>query len=191
MWDLIVSVPDHCLSFYFRDARRAQINVKLLTGSYILQSNRSKFNKYTVPCTCLLCKVAPEDLKHFLLECPKMQPVRVGYVSETEQILLQVVPDGATQLLADTELLCRTVMDCTVLGEPISGDLLGFGAKMETLSRNLCFALHLKRTSLLNERSYIEVSFLFVVVVVFLFVFFVFFFFFFFCYIKFKIMINM
>ena len=31
--------------------------------------------------------------------------------------LLQVVPDGAAQLLADTELLCHTIMDCTVLGE--------------------------------------------------------------------------
>ena len=68
----------------------------------------------------------------------------MGYVSEIVQILLQVAPDGAAQLLADTELLCRTIMDCTVLGESISGELLdGFGAKMEALSRNLCFALHL------------------------------------------------
>ena len=107
-----------------RDVRRAHIKVKLLTVWYILQSNRSKFNKYTFPSTCLLCKIAPEDLKHFLLECPQLQPVRMGHGFETEQIHLQTVPDGAAQLLADTELLCRTTMDCTVLGESISGEPL-------------------------------------------------------------------
>ena len=125
--------------------RRAQIKVKLLIGSYILQSNRSKFNKYTVPSTCLLCKVAPEDLEYFLLECPKLPPVIMGYVSESEQILLQVALDGAAKLLADTMLLCRTIMDCTILGTSISGEHLdGFRAKLKALSRNLCFPLHLK-----------------------------------------------
>ena len=87
----------------------------------------------------LLCKVAPENLEHFLLDCPKLRPVRVGYfVSEIEQSLLQVASDDAAHLLTDTELLCRTIMDCTVLGDSISGELLdGFGAKMEALSRNL------------------------------------------------------
>ena len=50
----------------------------MLTESYILQSNRSKFSKYAVLSTCLLCHTAHEDLKHFLLDCFKMQPVRTG-----------------------------------------------------------------------------------------------------------------
>ena len=29
MWDLIVSVPDHCLSFYFRDSLRKDGKVLL------------------------------------------------------------------------------------------------------------------------------------------------------------------
>ena len=60
----------------------------------------------------------------------------MGYVSEIEKKnLLQVDPDGAAQLLADPELLCRTIMDCAVLRDSL-------GAKMEALSRNyLCFAL--------------------------------------------------
>ena len=121
--------------------RRVLIKVKLLTGSYILLSNRSKFNKYTVPFRA--CYVRSRQKEQCLLECSKLQPVRVGYVSEIENSLLQVAPGDAAQLLADTELLCRTIMDCTLLGESISGELLdGFGAKMEAVSRNLCFALH-------------------------------------------------
>ena len=65
----------------FRDVHRTQIK-----GSYIHQSNRSKFNKYTVPYTCLLCKVESEEVRHNLLEYPKLQPVRVGNASEIEQI---------------------------------------------------------------------------------------------------------
>ena len=55
----------------------------------------------------------------------------MGYVSEIEQILLQVAPDDAAQLLADTELVCRTIMDCTVLGKSIIRELFdSFGAKI-------------------------------------------------------------
>ena len=57
-------------SHSIRDVRRAQIKVKLLTGSYILQSSRSKFSKSAISDTCLLCKVAPEDLKHFCSTVP-------------------------------------------------------------------------------------------------------------------------
>ncbi|MCW4345464.1 MAG: reverse transcriptase domain-containing protein, partial [Candidatus Thiodiazotropha endolucinida] len=59
-----------------RDVRRAQIKVRMLTGSYVLQSNRAKFNKAEVSPACPLCKRAPEDMCHFLLECPSLQSVR-------------------------------------------------------------------------------------------------------------------
>lgn len=97
--------------------RRAQVKVKMLTGSYILQSNRSKFNKYAVSDTCPLCKCASENLSHFLLECPSLQPVRADYILGIEKLLYEAVPDSAALVLADTGALCRVIMDCTVLGE--------------------------------------------------------------------------
>ena len=137
-----------------RDVRRAQIKVKLLTGSYTLQSSRSKFSKSAISDTCLLCKVAPEDLKHFLLDCSRLQPVRSTYIHDIEQILLRVVPDHAAQLLTNKERLCCVIMDCTILADAVSGDLWeGLINDMEVVSRNLCFALHLKRTTLLSEHN--------------------------------------
>ena len=137
-----------------RDVCRAQIKVKLLTGSYILQSNRSKFSKSAISDTCLLCKVAPEDLKHFLLDCSRLQSVRSTYIHDIEQILLCVVPDHAAQLLTNKERLCCVIMDCTILADAVSGDLWeGLINDMEVVSRNLCFALHLKRTTLLSEHN--------------------------------------
>ena len=37
--------------------------------AHILQSNRAKFNQYSVYPTCLLCGEDPEDQEHFLLKC--------------------------------------------------------------------------------------------------------------------------
>ena len=34
MWDLIVSVPDHCLSFYFTHGDKARENYINLTNKY-------------------------------------------------------------------------------------------------------------------------------------------------------------
>ena len=69
-------------------------------------------------------------------------------------ILLRVVPDHAAQLLTNKERLCCVIMDCTILADAVSGDLWeGFINDMEVVSRNLCFALHLKRTTLLSEHN--------------------------------------
>ena len=42
MWDLIVSVPDHCLSFYFG---RAEAEFNILRGPY------------TTDCHCQCCRI--------------------------------------------------------------------------------------------------------------------------------------
>ena len=78
----------------------------------------------------------------------------MGYASVIEHFLLQTAPDGAAQLLADTELLCRTIMDCTLLGDAITGEPLhGFWTEMEAFIRNLRFDLHLKSSKNSNEAS--------------------------------------
>jgi hypothetical protein len=41
----------------------------LLTGTYILQCNRSKFNQHEVNATCPLCQLEDEDTLHFLIKC--------------------------------------------------------------------------------------------------------------------------
>ena len=94
---------------------RANIKVKTLTGFYVLQSNHSKLNKSEVSPICLICKLAPEDLRHFLLKCLSLHVRGVGYLGELEQVLLRAVPGCAAQFLVDVETLCRIVMDCTVL----------------------------------------------------------------------------
>ena len=119
---------------------------------YLPQTNRSKSNKSEVSPICPLCKLAPEDLRHFLLECPGLHHVRGVYLGELEQVLMRAVPDCAAQFLADSETLCRIVMDCRVLGRLAGMEpQVGLYSELERLSRNFCFAMHLKRTSLLTK----------------------------------------
>ena len=55
------------------DVRRAEVKVRLLTGTYTLQSNRAKFNQYNVCPTYQLCNKNPETREHFITVCEKVQ----------------------------------------------------------------------------------------------------------------------
>ena len=59
-----------------QDIRRAHIKVRILTGTYILQSTKAKFNNQQVDPKCPLCRLESKDLTHFLLTCPALSTVR-------------------------------------------------------------------------------------------------------------------
>ena len=60
-----------------------------------------------------------------------------------------VAPDHVVQLLTNKERLCCIIMDCTILADAVS---VTFGRGL-LMIWNLCFALHLKRTTLLREHN--------------------------------------
>ena len=81
-------------------------------------------------------------------DCSCLQSVRSTYIQDIKRLLLRVVPDRAVQLLTNKERLSCIIKDCTVFADAVSGDLWeGFVYDMEAVSKNLCSALHLKRTT--------------------------------------------
>ena len=54
------------------DIGRSIIKVRMMTGVYMLQSTRARFNQYSVEKTCPLCRLDSEDLTHMLLRCPAL-----------------------------------------------------------------------------------------------------------------------
>ena len=58
----------------------ASYRAKILSGSYILQSNRARFNQNQINPTCPLCHSAPEDLPHFILTCPSLDNARTKHL---------------------------------------------------------------------------------------------------------------
>jgi hypothetical protein len=55
---------------------RLPIKLKLLTGAYILQSNRIKMHKNELNALCLLCEKDGETIEHFILDCEQLKEVR-------------------------------------------------------------------------------------------------------------------
>ena len=69
------------------DVRRGAVKVRLLTGTYLVQSAVSKFNQYQVDPTCLLCRCSTEDYQHMILECSALLKYRENYLCEIKSII--------------------------------------------------------------------------------------------------------
>jgi hypothetical protein len=48
---------------------------KIVTGTYILQTNRAVYSKHLISATCNLCRNADETLQHFVLCCEALQDI--------------------------------------------------------------------------------------------------------------------
>ncbi|KAH3802835.1 hypothetical protein DPMN_156525 [Dreissena polymorpha] len=92
------------------EVRRAELKARLLTGTYILQSNTARFNRNEVSATCKLCNMGDETREHLLLTCTAHTEVR----SEGMKMLQQII--GRQEFAAiccNRDLLIQTILDCT------------------------------------------------------------------------------
>ena len=111
------------------DNKRAQLKCKILTGTYILQGNRTVFNQYAVDPTCKLCLKSPETRQHFIAECPVFEYERQEFSGKvkTNTDLLNSMnaldgnlqnPETLTQLVLDASAVIETqkrqseILDC-------------------------------------------------------------------------------
>ena len=74
-----------------RDVGRTPVKLRILTGTYQLQSNKTVFNQNAVDPTCMLCNAASETLSHFLLECSELSDTRQPYLHELTTIVETLV----------------------------------------------------------------------------------------------------
>ena len=94
-----------------RDNRKAELKVKVLTGAYILQANRSCFNQYTVDPSCKLCLKEPEDREHFKAKCNSLECVRKPYRQKFNMIFNNIIPSQSIDSIVFTKL----VLDCSMV----------------------------------------------------------------------------
>ena len=136
-----------------RDVRRAITKVRLLTGTYYLQTNRVKFKNGAVTDLCLLCSAASEDRVHFIAECNALSSVRQNYISQIASILSVNNPIvTVSAVINNRDLLTQLILDCTSATVATNVNLSPEDChNVETVSRHLCFALHLKRCKLLDQ----------------------------------------
>ena len=135
--------------------QKAGWKARLMTGTYMLQATRARFNQHQVDPTCLLCCKEPENVEHFLLRCESLTQVRNQFLHKIYQSLQKSVGVGHFDIIKSNDtVLSTTILDCTtlidVVGEPVMDNVLH---EIESTARGLCFALHMKRTALLSQSN--------------------------------------
>jgi hypothetical protein len=118
-----------------RDIQRACYQLKMATGTYMLQTHRNIYSKNKEKATCPLCTTgAPEDYQHFIGECPDSATDRQWFLHKTN---IPNSPPLITQAALDPTSLVST-----------------YGDELYTFSRIYCFKLHHNRALRLGYRPY-------------------------------------
>ena len=135
-----------------RTVKRAYPKLRLLTGTYILQENRAKFNQYKIDDTCTLCRANAETRVHFLVECSRFSNLRQGFIQSMRNILMTSnTKSRIDEVLTNPEKATQLILDSSVHAR--NGDLF-IDTEMtdciEKISRNMCYNLHKYRCDLLS-----------------------------------------
>ena len=137
-----------------RDINRIPVKNKILTGTYILQTNRAKFNQNEINPVCQLCWNADETIQHFLLDCSYLENVRKPIISviktqlgELQEVYSDVIRHSFLQLVID----CSVILEhCNKQTGKLVMDII---YQISYHSRRLVYALHAARYSKLELSS--------------------------------------
>lgn len=129
--------------------QKAYVHVKIATGTYILQSNRARFNQFAVSTRCPLCRDGPEDIRHFLLQCSHLESSRRRFLDELVRVCTPIFGSHSTREQQE-EMLVRLVMDASMVQDMV-GDAVTDETQQQlySLGRGLCSALHDARSACL------------------------------------------
>ena len=124
---------------------------KILTGTFILQTNRAKFNQNEVNPTCQLCGNADETLQYFLLDCSYLERTRGPIISDIKTVLNQLL---AFYPSVTRHSFIQLAVDCSVTLEQCPNKdydkVALYIAQISYISRRLAYALHAARYSKLE-----------------------------------------
>ena len=93
------------------EVQRAEIKARLITGTFILQSNAMKYNKSEVSATCKLCGVDDETREHLLGRCSALSQLREENFTRLRAILSD--DNKFTTITQDFDMLIQMILDCT------------------------------------------------------------------------------
>ena len=117
-----------------REIPRIAVHLKIVTGTYILQSNGASFNQNAVDPTCLLCKTIAGTSTHFLLHCATLESIREPILKDIIYILRHSDID-----FNNSEILLQMLTDCSAILDTKTVSEVIFHV------RRLCHALDVER----------------------------------------------
>lgn len=123
---------------------RLPVKIKLLTGTYILQSMRVKFNQNEIDPTCQLCGSAPEDMHHFLLQCETLVTIRSTILCEIKREYNMLTNSEFDVMNPEKQI--GVLLDCSNINSVKTYKL----QKLEYHCRRLVYSLHSSRYRMLS-----------------------------------------
>ena len=98
------------------DVRKGITKCRVLTGTYLLQSNSNKFSRASVSATCKCCGLNDEDLAHMLFECPSLIHQRKTLYSRIKSQVINCIGDhNWRELFNNRNNLVKLILDAHVI----------------------------------------------------------------------------
>jgi hypothetical protein len=69
----------HCVKNKQLDIQKAEVKVKLVTDTYMLQYHQDKFSHKENAGFCKICNDGVEDIEHFILKCKPLDEVLLNF----------------------------------------------------------------------------------------------------------------
>jgi hypothetical protein len=139
-------------TYNIRGIARIPIRLKIVTGNYILQSDKSAFSKKSTSPICLLCKKSEETTTHFLTVCEKLEetrtPILNKIIQEVSNIFAEQKLGGKIDLL---QIIINPFAYMYVAGDEDTKLTDSISNSLEPICRRLLYALHNKRYALLKS----------------------------------------
>ena len=128
-----------------QDIQKAEVKAKVLTGTYILQANRSAFNQHAIDPQCRICNQEPETREHFISSCTNTDDIRKNCRKKIRDVLLQYPDVDPDVLLYQPQTFTQVILDCTH-PDGIQSRLQEHDVDViEAISREYIMRLHLSR----------------------------------------------
>ena len=129
--------------------RKGITKSRMLMGTYLLQSNRYKFNNSTENPICKCCGLETEDIVHMLLDCPALYSKKKQYFTHLKSLIVNCIGIEQWESAFNTkEKLVRLILDCSSFACLTEKREFSTIVKATT---ELCHRLHLTRLQMLNH----------------------------------------
>ncbi|CAC5410725.1 unnamed protein product [Mytilus coruscus] len=132
------------------EIKKLSICSKLVTGTYILQSNKAEYSNYATNPMCRLCNKADETIEHFILLCETTSQIRTSLIGK-------ILHEGSLVLARESlqtpiDLITFIINPYYYLSKKMCKDVEDrVGNHLVPLCRQLLYTLHSKRYDVLTK----------------------------------------
>ena len=125
------------------DVRKGIVKSRMITGTYLLQTNKLKFSKATVCATCKYCGLGDEDITHMLLDCAALYSQRKLFYPKVRSLTIRYFGINMWREINHTKLnIVQLLFDCTTF--PMFKNEKHI-MEITKASAELCYRLYSKR----------------------------------------------